>query len=97
MKIRLLSIVMLLGVMTACTAPQTRSLRASSFTSVTAPVEIQGVPFFAQEEHQCGPAALATMLKFSGLDVTPAALTEKVYVPGREGSFAVELAAAARQ
>ncbi len=84
----------------ACTAPQTRALRqlpASAAAPVNAaPTEIAGVPFFPQEEHQCGPAALATMLAFAGRSVTPATLTEKVYVPARKGSFALEMVAAAR-
>ncbi len=63
----------------------------------SAAVEIAGVPFFPQSRYQCGPAALATALSASGVAVTPDALTDQVYVPGRKGSFQVELAAAARR
>ncbi|MBM4196338.1 MAG: hypothetical protein FJ197_04455 [Gammaproteobacteria bacterium] len=59
--------------------------------------ELTSVPFFPQTVHQCGPAALATVLVASGLDTTPEALVPQVYVPGRKGSFAVELAAATRR
>src|SRR6218665_669121 len=79
----------------ACAAPQTRQLRATPLLEA-APVQIPDVPFFPQEDHQCGPAALATMLTFAGKKTAPDALTEKVYVPARKGSFALEMVAAAR-
>ncbi|MGE0622321.1 MAG: PA2778 family cysteine peptidase [Pseudomonadales bacterium] len=60
-------------------------------------MELADVPFYAQSRYQCGPAALATALGASGVTVAPDALTDEVYVPGRRGSFQVELAAAARR
>jgi len=59
-------------------------------------VELESTPFFPQTEHQCGPAALATVLGAAGHPVEPSALTSEVYLPGREGSLQVELVAAAR-
>jgi tetratricopeptide (TPR) repeat protein len=53
-------------------------------------------PFFAQEAYQCGPAALAMALGWSGVDVAPDALAAEVFVPERRGAFAVSLLAAAR-
>jgi len=55
------------------------------------------MPFFPQTENQCGPAALATVLTQSGIEMSPAALTPQVYLPAREGSLQVELMAAARR
>lgn len=95
MKTRTLLLASLCCFLAACTAPQTRQLRSTPVVDAV-PVQIPDVPFFPQEEHQCGPAALATVLKFAGKDVSPAALTEKVYVPARKGSFALEMVAAAR-
>ncbi|MGH8204526.1 MAG: PA2778 family cysteine peptidase, partial [Steroidobacteraceae bacterium] len=48
-------------------------------------------------EFQCGPAALATVLAASGVEVTPEALAPKVYLPERKGSFQAELIGAARR
>lgn len=79
----------------ACVAPQTRSLRQAP-PGEAVPVELRDVPFFPQEDHQCGPAALATMLTYAGRAATPAQLATQVYVPGRKGSFQIELVAAAR-
>lgn len=59
--------------------------------------ELAAVPFFPQTIHQCGPAALATVLAWSGAPATPEVLAPQVYLPGREGSLAVELVAAARR
>jgi tetratricopeptide (TPR) repeat protein len=65
----------------------------------TAPraIELATTPFFPQDEYQCGPAALATLLVASGVPVTPQALAPEVYLPERHGSLALELVGAARR
>jgi hypothetical protein len=60
-------------------------------------VEIAGVPFHPQTEYQCGPAALATLLGSTGLNVAPDSLTGEVFLPGRRGSLQSELIAALRR
>ena len=59
-------------------------------------VQLANVPVFAQEELQCGPAALASVLSASGVPSTPEALTPDLFIPARKGSLQVELAAQAR-
>jgi len=59
--------------------------------------EIASVPFFPQDEYQCGPAALAMALAWSGLDVQPAELTEKVYTASLQGSLQPAMIAGARR
>ena len=59
--------------------------------------ELEATPFFPQVTHQCGPAALATVLGASGVETTPEALVDAVYVPGLHGSLQVELLAASRR
>jgi hypothetical protein len=59
-------------------------------------VELAGVPFFAQQEYQCGPAALGSVLRFAGVETDAEALRPRVYLPARQGSLAVEMTAAAR-
>jgi tetratricopeptide (TPR) repeat protein len=58
--------------------------------------ELDATPFFPQTVHQCGPAALATVLAESGVRITPEALVPRVYLPGRKGSLQTELVAATR-
>lgn len=60
-------------------------------------IELDATPFFPQEDFQCGPAALATLLVASGIEVTPEALAPDVFIPGREGSLTLELIGATRR
>lgn len=87
------SLLLAASLTTACTPLQVQQSRLHDHDSVM----LTGVPFYPQEDHQCGPAALATVLQFSGLQISPQALTDSVYTPGRQGSFAAELMAASRQ
>jgi hypothetical protein len=59
--------------------------------------EIASVPFFPQDEYQCGPAALAMALAWSGLEIKPADLTEKVYTASLQGSLQPAMIAGARR
>ncbi len=59
-------------------------------------IELETVPFHPQQRYQCGPAALATVLQASGVEVTPEALVDRVWIPGRRGSLGVEMQAATR-
>ncbi len=58
---------------------------------------IEGVPFYAQREYQCGPAALAMALNASGVDVSADDLIPQVFLPAREGSIQPEMLAASRR
>jgi hypothetical protein len=76
--------------------PQTVALRTAWPDGVPQKAELQSVPFFPQEDYQCGPAALATVLSYSGAAVTPEALVSQVFVPARHGSLQLEMLAAPR-
>jgi len=54
------------------------------------------VPFFAQTTDQCGPAALASVLRFRGAETSPETLRRQIYLPERGGSLQLELIAATR-
>jgi len=58
---------------------------------------VDSVPFYAQKQYQCGPAALAMILQWSGVTVTPEDLVPAVYTPGRKGSLQSGLLTAARR
>ena len=60
-------------------------------------VEIHQAPFFPQERYQCGPAALATTLTYTGVDTSADQLVPQVYLPAREGSLQAEMLAATRR
>ncbi len=59
--------------------------------------ELTGVSFFPQTIHECGPAALATVLNYSAATTTPDGLAAEVYIPGRKGSLQIEMLAATRR
>lgn len=80
-----------------CATPQTQALLEQRSGQLPQQVELDKVPFFPQETHQCGPAALAMALNAGGARVTPQDLTAQVYLPGREGSLQVEMLAATRR
>jgi tetratricopeptide (TPR) repeat protein len=77
--------------------PQTVALRTDWPAGVPQTVDLRSVPFFPQEEFQCGPAALATVLGASGVDVKPEPLAQQVFLPARQGSLQLEMLAAPRR
>lgn len=68
-----------------------------STAGVPSRVELEAVPFHAQDDYQCGPAALAMVLEAGGKAIEPAALREQVYLPDRHGSLQLEMLAAGRR
>lgn len=54
------------------------------------------VPFVPQKAYQCGPAALAMMLRWNHLPGDPDELVKEVWLPKRKGSLGIELMAAGR-
>jgi tetratricopeptide (TPR) repeat protein len=77
--------------------PQADALRASPPAALAAPHLLANVPFVAQDDYQCGPAALAMALAASGVAADAEALRAQVYLPAREGSLQPEMLAAARR
>jgi hypothetical protein len=77
--------------------PQTMLLRTQWPAGVPEHVEMTDVPFFPQDDYQCGPAALATVLAYRGVSITPAALVDEVWLPSRQGSLQIEMLAAPRR
>jgi hypothetical protein len=63
----------------------------------TPAIELAAVPFFPQSQYQCGPAALATVLRYAGADVDAEGLVREVYAPGLRGSLQPELLGATRR
>jgi len=96
---RALLVVCLALVVQGCAVltPQTVALRGARPAGLPDAAELTAVPFFPQEDYQCGPAALATILDFAGLKLTPEQLAGEVYLPERHGSLQVEMLASPRR
>jgi tetratricopeptide (TPR) repeat protein len=81
----------------ALIVPQSAQLRDAWPATLPDRVELADVPFFPQDDYQCGPSSLATTLRYAGAAVEPADLVSQVYLPARHGSLQVEMLAAARR
>jgi tetratricopeptide (TPR) repeat protein len=60
-------------------------------------VEIETIPFYSQKAYQCGPAALAMVLNWSGLPISPEDLTAEVFTLQRKGSLQSAMVSAVRR
>ncbi|HRO60514.1 MAG TPA: PA2778 family cysteine peptidase [Burkholderiaceae bacterium] len=58
---------------------------------------LAGVPFFAQRDYECGPAALAMAMSHAGVPVAPETLVPEVWIPARRGALQAEMLAAPRR
>ncbi len=87
----------LIFILPACSSiPQTIQLSKSA--PLIPPVkELASVPFYAQRDYQCGPAALATIINFYNQQTTVEELIPLVYIPQLKGSLQVEMIAASRR
>jgi tetratricopeptide (TPR) repeat protein len=68
----------------------------SAYGPAASPLVLVDTPFYPQQQYQCGPAALMTLLTASGVATTLNAVTAQVYIPAREGSLQTEILAASR-
>lgn len=89
-----LGALLLLG---GCATPQISQLALDWPAGLPARVELTNIPFFPQEDYECGPAALAMVAHTAGVAVSPAQLVDQVYLPGRKGSLQLEMLAASRR
>jgi ABC-type bacteriocin/lantibiotic exporter with double-glycine peptidase domain len=52
---------------------------------------INNVPFYPQEDFQCGPASLASVLNFWGIAVTPEEIAAEIYSPSAGGTLNLDM------
>jgi len=88
--------IFLLG-LAGCATPQLQALVGSGSAGIPQRAELDAVPFYPQEDYQCGPAALAMVLGAGGKAIEPEAVRPQVYLPDRHGSLQIEMLAAARR
>lgn len=74
-----------------------KSVMLEKAGSVPPQVEIEEIQFFPQKAYQCGPAALAMALSWSGLSISPEELAAEVFTPQRKGSFQSAMISAVRR
>lgn len=59
--------------------------------------KILDVPFYAQTDYHCGPAALAMVANYAGLSTSADELSQILYTPGARGTYQNDLIAATRR
>jgi len=88
----------LLGLLlSACAAGQSRALLLHKPDDLRLAAKVDQVPFFAQSDYQCGPAAMAMMLNWGMIPVSPGQLTPRLFIPEKNGSLQIEMMALPRQ
>jgi tetratricopeptide (TPR) repeat protein len=60
-------------------------------------IELETVPFYSQKAYQCGPAALAMVLDWNGLPISPEDLAAEVFTPELKGSLQSAMVGAVRR
>ena len=83
--------------LTGCATPQVSELQQRWPDDLPAKVALTQVPFVAQEEFECGPAALAMVFQAAGLAVDAQSLVDQVYLPARKGALQVEMLVTTRR
>lgn len=84
--------------LSACAGtPQSDRLLRDLPVKFIQPHEITSTPFYAYQDHQCGPSALASLLEYNGIEVDFAALVRRLYIPERKGTLQIELVSASRE
>ncbi len=94
---RLTATLILLLLLQACATPPQSLQLLKSPPDIPSRVELESVPFYAQRDYQCGPAALATIINHYHKETTPEELLPLVYIPELKGTLQIELKAAAKR
>ncbi|HEX8948258.1 MAG TPA: C39 family peptidase [Dissulfurispiraceae bacterium] len=70
-------------VVAACSPPAVRTdLRAAA---------VAGVPFYPQEDYQCGPASLAGVMNYWGAGATPEGIAKDIYSGSAKGTLNIDM------
>ncbi|UCG67396.1 MAG: PA2778 family cysteine peptidase [Deltaproteobacteria bacterium] len=95
-KTGIISLVLFVSLTAGCAhiSPERYSLSVSGHAGR---VEIPSVPFYPQRNHHCGPAAMAMVLQWATVKVSPEELVSEVFTPSRQGSLQSALIGAARR
>lgn len=96
-RLLLLNLVAGLLLVTGCSINQSMLVQLNANPTLKGSAELQGLAYFPQQDDQCGPASLATMLSYNGIQASPQQLKPHLYIPAKGGTLTVELVARARQ
>ncbi|MBI5212756.1 MAG: C39 family peptidase, partial [Nitrospirae bacterium] len=67
----------------------------SSCSTVSVQIEktirINKVPFYPQEDYQCGPASLAGVMNYWGVDIKPEDIAKEIYSSSARGTLDIDM------
>jgi len=87
-----LLLIILLGVITGCTAPTLQSVVAGITSGQDSKAHlIKGVPVLTQGDKLCGPAALATVMNYYGNPVTQKQVAASIFTEKAQGTFTLDM------
>tara|TARA_R110000782_G_scaffold160676_1_gene252759 strand:- start:867 stop:1820 length:954 start_codon:yes stop_codon:yes gene_type:complete len=89
---RLTSVLLACLLLQACS-----SIPLNDNVSSLATQRLLAVPFVAQQDFYCGPAALTEIARFWDLDTDQQSLAKQLFIPGKKGSLAIEMQASSRR
>lgn len=78
-------------------APALPGVAAAGAAALPESVWLRDVPFVAQPDWQCGPAALSIAMAAAGRPVPVGVLADSAFVPGLQGTLQAEMLAASRR
>lgn len=52
---------------------------------------IENVPFFPQDAYKCGPASLASVLNYYGVNESPDDITRQIFSKGAKGTLTIDM------
>ena len=55
------------------------------------PILLDNIPFYPQEEYQCGPASLASVMNYWGVHVTPDDIAKEIYSKSARGTLNIDM------
>ncbi len=70
---------------------------AAPFDNLPTRVAVAEVPLIVQADFYCGPASLAMVHQWAGLNVTQAEVARQSFTPGAEGTYLADMLGAARR
>ena len=66
-------------------------LGASKVTPSKPSQVIENVPFYPQQKYQCGPASLAGVLNYWGVDISPEEIATEIYSKSARGTLDADM------
>jgi hypothetical protein len=85
-------VILVLFSLAGASACSTVNSRASApFEPSPTTVLIQNIPFYPQEDFQCGPASLAGVLNYWKTPVTPVDISREIFSASAKGTFTIDM------